>query len=189
MVRKLRGGLGRLSPGIVFGAVVLSVVAAGVAVASIPSGDGTISGCRNSKTGILRVIDADAGQSCLAGESPLAWKDGIHGKVADSDKLDGLDSTAFVRKIASGRAFLPAQTVAAGSCTDEPSFSAPGALETDVVAVSLVGEVPKFAHFDVVGQVHLDEVTLQPLVGILACNDSDSTQTWPGAIVRYLVLR
>ncbi len=62
----------------------------------IPSSDGTITGCRNNQSGALRIIDAEAGQTCKASETQLTWKDGIHGKVADSDKLDGLDSTNFL---------------------------------------------------------------------------------------------
>src|SRR5829696_3800962 len=59
----------------------------------IPSSDGTITGCRHNQSGALRIIDAEAGQTCKASETQLTWKEGIHGKVADSDKLDGLDST------------------------------------------------------------------------------------------------
>ena len=59
----------------------------------IPSSDGTITACRHNQSGALRIIDAEAGQTCKASETQLTWKDGIHGKVADSDKLDGLDST------------------------------------------------------------------------------------------------
>jgi hypothetical protein len=62
----------------------------------IPSSDGTITACRNNQSGALRIIDAEAGQTCKASETQLTWKDGIHGKVADSDKLDGLDSTNFL---------------------------------------------------------------------------------------------
>jgi hypothetical protein len=59
----------------------------------IPSSDGTITACRHNQSGALRIIDAEAGQTCKASETQLTWKDAIHGKVADSDKLDGLDST------------------------------------------------------------------------------------------------
>jgi hypothetical protein len=62
----------------------------------IPSSDGTITGCRHNQSGALRIIDAEAGQTCKASETQLTWKDATHGKVADSDKLDGLDSTNFL---------------------------------------------------------------------------------------------
>ena len=52
------------------GAVVLG---ASVAVASVPSANGTISGCRTVATGALRVIDTDAGQQCRTGERLLTW--------------------------------------------------------------------------------------------------------------------
>ena len=67
-----------------------------VSGAMIPSSDGTITACRNNQSGALRIIDAEAGQTCKASETQLTWKDAIHGKVADSDKLDGQDSTAFL---------------------------------------------------------------------------------------------
>ena len=66
----------------------LLIAASGVAVAAIPSPNGTITACRDNKTGALRVIDAPS-QTCTSKETLLPWKDGIHGKVADSDLLDG----------------------------------------------------------------------------------------------------
>ena len=78
----------------------LFVAASGTAVAAVnyfTSLDGTITACRDNKTGLLRVIDI--GQSCTTSkETPITWKDGITGKVADSDKLDGKDSSAFAAK-------------------------------------------------------------------------------------------
>jgi hypothetical protein len=44
-----------------------------VALAAIPSADGTITGCRDNRSGALRVIDAEAGQSCTAKETALTW--------------------------------------------------------------------------------------------------------------------
>jgi hypothetical protein len=61
-------------------ALVLSVatlalaVGAGVAYATIPaSGSGVISGCFEKRTGILRVIDAEAGKKCTQYETPISW--------------------------------------------------------------------------------------------------------------------
>lgn len=52
----------------------LLVLASGaVALAAIPSADGTIHGCRKNSNGTLRVIDAEAGQTCQAGETALTW--------------------------------------------------------------------------------------------------------------------
>ena len=48
-------------------------VGAGAGYAAIPGSSGAVNGCYEKKTGILRVIDKDAGKSCLAFESPIAW--------------------------------------------------------------------------------------------------------------------
>jgi hypothetical protein len=45
----------------------------GVAIAAIPSADGTIHGCRKNSTGDLRVIDAEASQTCNGNETSLTW--------------------------------------------------------------------------------------------------------------------
>jgi hypothetical protein len=54
-------------------AALLVVVAGGIAYAAIPGADGTISGCYKTSDGTLRVIDAEAGQTCKANETPIAW--------------------------------------------------------------------------------------------------------------------
>jgi hypothetical protein len=77
--------------------VALLIAASGAAVAAIPSSDGTINACRDTRTGTLRVINAEGGQRCTTKETQLAWKDGITGKVADSEKFDGRDSTDFAK--------------------------------------------------------------------------------------------
>jgi hypothetical protein len=72
-------------------ALVLSVAAlalavgAGVAYATIPaSGSGVISGCYEKRTGILRVIDAEAGKKCTQYETPISWNQGgPEGPVGD----------------------------------------------------------------------------------------------------------
>jgi hypothetical protein len=69
---------------------------AAFAAGSFTASDGTITACRDNKSGVLRVINAQGGQSCSSSkETPITWKDGMTGKVADSDKLDGKDSTDF----------------------------------------------------------------------------------------------
>jgi type VI secretion system secreted protein Hcp len=63
--------LGRGSIAIVAGtAVVLAV--AGVAVASIPNADNVISGCYNTGSGALRVIDTSSSQ-CSSKETAISW--------------------------------------------------------------------------------------------------------------------
>jgi hypothetical protein len=100
-MRAILGGLGKIprpTPAILVALVALLIAASGAAVAAIPSSDGTITACRDIKTGALRVIDAPS-QSCVnSKETLLPWKDGIHGTVANSDnsdKLDNKDSTDF----------------------------------------------------------------------------------------------
>jgi hypothetical protein len=57
----------------ILGAILLVVCASAVAVAAIPDANGVIHGCRDKKTGALRVIDSEAGQSCTSREAALAW--------------------------------------------------------------------------------------------------------------------
>ena len=90
-------------------ATILVATGAGLAYATIPDGIGVIHACRNNSTGAVRVIDTQAPQSWLrtcssAAETALDFyaKSGADaaflGKTAtaaDSDKLDGLDSSAF----------------------------------------------------------------------------------------------
>ena len=66
-----RGFMGGLAVGVAASVV----LAGGVAVAAIPStSTGLISGCRNVKTGALRVIDYQAGKRCTAKtERLLPW--------------------------------------------------------------------------------------------------------------------
>jgi len=53
--------------------IVTLVTAAGFAYATIPGSDGVISACRDTKTGALRAIDAEAGETCSGKEAPLTW--------------------------------------------------------------------------------------------------------------------
>jgi hypothetical protein len=95
----LDGVLGKVpkpSPAMVVALLALLVACSGTGVAAISftASDGTITACRDNKSGVLRVINAQGGQSCTASkETPITWKDGMTGKVADADKLDGFDST------------------------------------------------------------------------------------------------
>jgi hypothetical protein len=48
--------------------------AVGIGWAAIPSGGGSvISGCYEKRTGVLRVIDAEAGKTCTQWETPISW--------------------------------------------------------------------------------------------------------------------
>jgi hypothetical protein len=55
------------------GALCAAAFGGGVAFAVIPASSGLISACYQSINGQLRVIDREAGQSCLPSEVPLAW--------------------------------------------------------------------------------------------------------------------
>lgn len=66
------------------GLVVAAVAAiASVAYGAIPSSNGTITACVDSK-GAIKLIDAEAGATCGAGKQTLTWnqqgKDGVSGR-------------------------------------------------------------------------------------------------------------
>ena len=62
--------------GIAFVAAALLVALAGVAWAAIPGAGGMISGCYGKQSGILRVIDAAAGDDCNnSSELPISWNE------------------------------------------------------------------------------------------------------------------
>jgi len=111
----------------------LFIAASGVAVATIPA-NGTITACYDKKTGGLRAIDA-ATQSCRTTEAQLTWKDGSTllgktDKAADSDKLDGNNSTAFLASSGAyvNQGHIPATT----SDTDEYNSGATFCSEGEV---------------------------------------------------------
>jgi hypothetical protein len=74
------------------GGLVLAVAAAAViggattafVMAAIPGSDGTISACYNTKSGALKVIDAEAGKTCNSKQTPLNWS-AVSGAVAVHD--------------------------------------------------------------------------------------------------------
>jgi hypothetical protein len=96
----LLGGIPRPTRAMGVTLLALLIAASGAAVAAIPSSDGTITASRDNRSGTIRVINAGGGQTCTSRETKLSWKDGStllgkNDKAADSDKLDGQDSTAF----------------------------------------------------------------------------------------------
>jgi hypothetical protein len=54
-------------------AAAILMVGAGIAYAAIPGASGVISGCYEKRTGLLRVIDTQAGAKCLSFETPITW--------------------------------------------------------------------------------------------------------------------
>src|SRR4051794_11525513 len=70
-------GIGRRTLRMVLVGGTLFIAAAGIAYATIPGSNGTISGCyvkdNLSGAGKLRVIDADAGKKCKSTENAVTW--------------------------------------------------------------------------------------------------------------------
>jgi hypothetical protein len=93
----LLGKIPRPTPAMAVALLALLIAASGAAVAagSFTASDGTITACRDNKTGVLRVINAQGGQTCTAKETTITWKDGITGKVADSVMLGGQAPGAY----------------------------------------------------------------------------------------------
>ncbi len=101
MTRKRRAFVRTPSPAMVVALVALLLAAAGVSFAAIPGSNGSINGCYTTKDGRLRVIDTEQGQSCKSNEIGISFAaTDVNGKVADADKLDGMDSTDFLGAIA-----------------------------------------------------------------------------------------
>lgn len=99
-MRSILGAVSRIprpSPAMGVALLALLIAASGAAFAAIPSSNGTITACYDKGNGSLEVIDAEDGETCRSTETELSWKDGINGKVANSDKLDGKDSSQFAR--------------------------------------------------------------------------------------------
>jgi hypothetical protein len=69
--RRLRARARTLAAGIVGAAV--AAAAGSIAWAGIPDSGGVISGCYGKRTGILHVIDAEAGERCLNFATPIGW--------------------------------------------------------------------------------------------------------------------
>jgi hypothetical protein len=65
-------GKGRRLAVLLFVAVA-GMAAAGIAYAVVPDANGVIHGCYDTKTGALRVIDSDQGQTCVNKEAALNW--------------------------------------------------------------------------------------------------------------------
>jgi hypothetical protein len=82
-------------------AVAVLAIAAAVSYAAIPSSNGTISACKDNK-GALKVIDAEAGQTCGTNQQLLTWnqqgpagQDGVSGYeivVEESEPTTSFDS-------------------------------------------------------------------------------------------------
>jgi hypothetical protein len=86
------------SPAMVVALLALFVALSGVAVATIPDSNGTVTICYNSKDGTPRVVDTEAEPQCRKNETKLGLASvDSQGKVANSDRLDGLDSSQLLK--------------------------------------------------------------------------------------------
>jgi polyhydroxyalkanoate synthesis regulator phasin len=76
------------------GAVVTMLFVGGVASATIPAG-GLINGCYEKRTGLLRVIDAEAGKTCITKyETPISWNAELGPEVAALETALADEATA-----------------------------------------------------------------------------------------------
>lgn len=83
----------------------LSGVVAGFAVAAVPSSDGVISGCYASKTGALRVVDVQRGQTCSPAEVALRWNaTGPQGREGLTGPIGATGSTGATGPVGPGGA-------------------------------------------------------------------------------------
>jgi len=70
-LRRLITRLSRLSPGTAVAVVAIVVAVGGIAYASIPAGDGTITACYGRSNGDLRIVDTS--QACRPNEQSISW--------------------------------------------------------------------------------------------------------------------
>jgi collagen triple helix repeat protein len=81
----------------VVGATATIFAAAGVAYAAIPGSNGVINGCFEKRSGILRVIDAESGKTCLSFETPISWNQkgpaGPQGLTGDKGEAGPIGAT------------------------------------------------------------------------------------------------
>lgn len=117
---------------LVLAAVVLGV-AAGVAYAAIPSANGTISACKDNK-GSLKVIDADAGQTCNPNQQLLTWnQQGPQGPIGPAGAQGAAGPQGPAGPAGPSGVILSGQAVALGK-----SPTATTQFLTPVVQVSVV---------------------------------------------------
>jgi hypothetical protein len=153
----------------------LVAAASGTGLAAVPGANGIIDACYERRTGLLRVIDKEAGKLCLSVEVPLRWS--VAGPVGDpgakGDKGDkgepGAPGTteARVREQAGGPINLP-----------KPEIEEPAAFQRTVQVPLPVGTYVLMAR----GEVRADENAQDAALGECRMIFDDSTEldafTW-----------
>ena len=77
---------------IVMGAALTLGIGGGIAIADIPSGDGTITACMLKPGGTIRLINAEGGATCKKTEEKVEWS------VAGQDGADGVSGYEIVTR-------------------------------------------------------------------------------------------
>jgi hypothetical protein len=122
-------------------AAALLLAASGTAIAAIPALGGTITACYRTDGGQLRVINAEAGQTCRRGEKTLTW--GQAGPKGD--KGDPGAPGAVGPQGAVGPAGAPGAPGAAGPKGDKGDPGAQGPQGTPGISgYEIVSEVSAF---------------------------------------------
>ena len=101
---------------------VATIIAVGAAYAAIPSPDGVISACYGKRTGVLRVVDAEAGTGCTKSERALSWN-----QVGPQGPPGGAVETTVVSKTVDwfDPATLPVEGLVEDADTKEVSVECP----------------------------------------------------------------
>lgn len=134
----------RPSPAMAVAITALVVAVTGAAVAAIPNPDGSVAACYRNATGELKAIDTGVGEVCRKNETAVSLAAMSGGKVASSDKLDGLDSTAFLSASTAAGGDLtgtyPNPDIAGGAVGTAETGTIPAARATSTSAQSIPGD-------------------------------------------------
>jgi len=97
-------------------AMAMVLAASSIAAGAIPGSDGIISGCLSN--GPLRVVDAEAGQSCRPGETAVSWNQaGPHGPVGPEGPIGATGPEGAAGSVGPAGATGPAGPAGTGGAT------------------------------------------------------------------------
>jgi hypothetical protein len=149
----------------------LLALVAGVAYAAIPASDGTISGCYEKRTGLLRVIDKEAGKTCLSFENPISWN-----QHANAGGLT---------VVASGqRTLFGGSSQGAGACDEYPAAVEPAINRTTDYALVSSNNTDPY----IIVLAKLTQDFEGKHVAIQICNMADEARSTEGSY-RWVVVR